>query len=565
MLSIHIALYILIWYNILCLTSLLASVTTNMTTKIEKKDKIISNAHQEDSFTEEMFDEFISPQSESFRVLAPIPDFIGYVSRGQYSFLSAERSVIYAVILNFLYLRRRAHEIEKYHNDIYDAVQQTVEEITGSDYTLSTFRADMEQLVSWNNLERRLEPYRMQRISDRRLQKFLYKLSDGTRSLLSSISSLVAPHELDKIILDQDNLYDIEELLDRVEKIRSSKLTDEHSLRRIARCFTDVNGKCMLIATEITEFGARIAAFNASPFHLETLPEIIDWLDRYVDQYLQRVAKHGPELYHRIRSWNSGPSRELLDMAFMATRQHYLSNPFAQPWIDKVQSTRELLYDTVPFFAPEGLFTELCQRVNEQVRALVRKIRRHLDDIRRRNIRIKALRARTREIMNCDDDSIEQVRAWLKELLSSAHQVNDRYVGTPSRRVAPPRPTYWRKRISRPAFKSSVLKKNTGSLEFKRELEKSKIARLGRFINNTLLEGKKEKNIEDIKLEHSTDVRSYLDAVKIFVLGRKREKIRLPYKLHPPKSPENMRAKFDGKKWKFVSPNYKLTSLKKLK
>jgi len=529
-----------------------------MTTNTENKEKIVINDHQKDSFTEDIFDELISTQPEIFRVLAPIPDFTGYVSRMQYAFLSAERSEIYAIILNFLYLRRRAHEIEKYHNDIYDAVQQTVEELTGQDYTLSTFRADMEQLVSWNNLERRLEPYRMQRISDRRLQKFLYKLSDGTRSLLGSLVTLVAPHELDNIILDQDNLYDIEELLDRVEKIRSSKLTDEHSLRRIARCFTDVNDKCMLIATEITEFGARIAAFNASPFHLETLPEIIDWLDRYVDQYLQRVAKHGPELYHRIRSWNSGPSRELLDMAFMATRQHYLSNPFAQPWIDKVQSTRSLLSDIVPFFAPEGLFTELCQRVNEQVRALVRKIRQHLDDIRRRNIRIKALRARTREIMNCDEDSIEQVRSWLKELLSSAHQINDRNGGTPSRRVAPPRPTYWRKRIMRPAFKSSVLKKNTGSLEVKRELEKSKIARLGRFINGTLLKGKKEKDVAEIILAEPTDVRSYLDAVKIYVLGKKREKLRLPYKLHPPKSNKPARAEFDGKDWKFISPNYKI-------
>ena len=293
---------------------------------------------------------------------------------------------------------------------------------------------------------------------------------------------------------------------------------------------------------------------------METLPEIIDWLDRYVDQYLQRVAKHGPELYHRIRMWNSGESRELLDMAFMATRQHYLSNPFAQPWIDKVQSTRELLSDIVPFFAPEGLFSELCQRVNEQVRALVRKIRQHLDDIRRRNIRIKALRARTKEVMRCDDDSLEQVRAWLKELIGSAHQVNDRNGGTPSRRVAPPRPTYWRKRLPRPAFRSSVLQKNTGSLELKRELEKSKIARLGQFVNGALLKGKKEKAVAEIELKEPVDVRSYLDSVKAYVLGRRREKTRLPYKLLPPDSSGKPQAKFDGKKWKFISPNYKIVA-----
>ena len=533
-----------------------------MTTNLENTEKIIPDVQEKDSFTEEMFDEFISPQSELFRVLAPVPDFIGHVSHEQYTFLSTERREIYSIILNFLFLRRRAHEIEKYHNDVYDAVQQTIEKLTGSDYTLSAFRADIEQLVSWKNIERRLEPYRMQRISDRRLQKFLYKLSDATRSLLDSLVTLVAPHELDRIQLDHDNLYDIEELLDRAEEIRSSKLTDENNLRRLARCFADINEKCMLIAMEITEFGARIAAFNTSPFQLESLPEIIDWLDRYVDQYLQRVAKHGPELYHRIRSWNSGQPRELLDMAFLATREHYLSNPFAQPWVDKIKSTNEILADTVPFYAPEGLFSELCQRVNEQVRALVRKIRQHLDDIRRRNIRIKALRARTKEIMHCDDESIEQVRSWMKELISSSHQVNDRSGGTPSRRVAPPRPTYWRRRLPRPAFKSSILQPNTGSLELKHELDRSKIARLGRFINDTLLEGKKEKMIAEIQFDEPTDIRSYLDAVKRFILGCKREKKSLPYKIKLPASKVNSRAEFNGKEWKFISPNYKIISTK---
>ena len=533
-----------------------------MTEEFDINTDLDSELLGEDFLTENIFEEFLSPQPELFREIAPVPDFISYVSRAQCAFLSAERSEIYSTILFFLFTRRRAHEIEKYHNDIYDAVQPTVEETTGEDYPLSAFRADMEQLVAWGNLERRLEPYRMQRISDRRLQKFLYKLSDSTRSLLDSLSAMLAPHELDKIKLDQDNLYDIEELLNRVEEIRESKHTDEYNLRRIARCFAEINEKCTLIATEITEFGARIATFNSSPFQLETLPEIIDWLDRYVDQYLQRVAKHGPELYHRIRAWNSGEARELLDMAFMATRQHYLSNPFAQPWIDKVQSTRELLSDIVPFFAPEGLFSELCQRVNEQVRALVRKIRQHLDDIRRRNIRIKALRARTKEVMHCDDDSLEQVRAWLKELIGSAHQINDRNGGTPSRRVAPPRPTYWRKRLPRPAFRSSVLRKNTGSLELKRELEKSKIARLGQFVNSKLLKGAKEKTVAEIKLEEAVDVRSYLDAVKAYVLGRRREKTRLPYKLLPPDSREKPRAEFDGKQWKFISPNYKVEAKK---
>ena len=219
------------------------------------KEKIdLMNTTNEDSLngsfdtlnTDELFEDLFIPQPELFRELAPMPDYIGYVSYEQYSFLSAERRNTYAIILNHLFLRRRAHEIEKYHNEIYDAVQPTIEELTETDYSMSAFRADMEQLVSWRNLERRLEPYRLQRISDRRLQKFLYKLSDGTRGLLESLSSLQPPHELDRIRLDQDNLFEIDELLERAEKIREMENRTEYDLRRLARSFSEITRRVII-------------------------------------------------------------------------------------------------------------------------------------------------------------------------------------------------------------------------------------------------------------------------------------------------------------------------------
>ena len=168
-----------------------------------------------------------APQLELFRELAPLPVFLQHVPAQHYLFLAAERRAIYATILNFLYLRRHAHEIEKYHNDIYDAVQPSLEEATASEYTLALFRADMDQLVAWGNLERRLEPYRLQRISDRRLQKFLYRLSEPTRSLFDSLVTLRPPREFERVLLDQDHLFDIEELLERAEKIHAKGAHDD--------------------------------------------------------------------------------------------------------------------------------------------------------------------------------------------------------------------------------------------------------------------------------------------------------------------------------------------------
>jgi hypothetical protein len=506
------------------------------------------------------------PQPELFRELAPEPGFLGCVPARHYLFLTAERRDVYAVILNFLYLRRHAHEIEKYHNDIYDAVQPTVESVTEADYSLGGFRADMEQLVVWGNIERRLEPYRLQHIADRRLQKYLYRLAEPTRALLDSLTTLRAPGDAERIMLDHDHLSAVEEHLGRAEQIRGdSRARNEDSLRRVARCFVDIDATCRDIATEITEFGARMATFNTAPFQLEELPEIIDWLDRYVEQYLQRVGRQGAEVYHHLREWNIGESRALLKTAEQSMREHVLANPLASQWISQIRTMDEILLDIVPFFAPEGLLAVLCQRVNEQVRALVRKIRQHLDDIRRRNVRMQALRRRTREVLQSDDTAVEELREFLKELVGSGHQVNDAGRGTPSRRAAPPRPTYWRRRVARPAFQSATLERKQGSVARARELERARMARLGAFINERLLAGTDKKRVGEVELETPVEVRMYVDAVKAYFIARERDRQRLAYRVVRPDEGEDAsveRAQFETEGWRFGTPDFTLEQRK---
>ncbi|NLF39990.1 DUF2397 family protein [bacterium] len=508
----------------------------------------------------------LTPQPDLFRELAPQPTFIESVPLTQFSFLATERRLVYATILYYLYLRRQSHEIEKYHNDVYDAVQPTIEGLIQNDYSLAAFRADMDQLVAWRNIERRLEPYRLQRISDRRLQKFLYRLSNETRCLIDSLATLRPPQDAERVFLDQDHLLDVEDYLLRAERIREATgERDEDTLRRLARCFVEIDTRCRRIATEITEFGARIAAFNNMPFQLESLADIIDWLDRYVEQYLQRVAKLGPTLYHRLREWEYGPSRELLEQAERATREHFMSNPLAGQWADRLRSTDEVLYEICPFFAPEGLFAELCERINEQVRSLVRKIRMHLDDIRRRNIRIQALRKRTRELMRAPEGPVDQVRRWLDELVGSGHQVNDAAGGTPRRRAAPPRPTYYRRRMARPPFQANLLEAKSGSMDLSRELERQRTERLTQFVVRNLLDEQPMRTMRGAQLEKPDDVRSYLDAVKTYFIGRRKLREQLGFVFIPPgerqltlDGDEETSAEFRGDGWRFVSPNYRV-------
>jgi hypothetical protein len=255
--------------------------------------------------------------------------------------------------------------------------------------------------------------------------------------------------------------------------------------------------------------------------------------------------------------WETGSERLLLENAHEATRAHFLANPLSGPWADQLRTTEEVMADIVPFFSPEGTFSELCQRVNEQVRILVRKIRQYLEDIRRRNIRIQALRKRTKEVMHSSNIPIDELRTWIEELYGSGHQFNDLAGGTPSRRAAPPRPTYWRRRVARPPFQGSILSRKKGTLELKRELEKARISRFGEFINEKLLRGDESHFISEVTLESPMDIRTYLDSVKSYAIGRKLERRRLPFRLIRPDR-ESAAVEFRGDKWKFSSPNYRI-------
>ena len=97
---------------------------------------------------------FDSTQLELFNEIAPLPSFLSKIPANTFAFLNSERRVVYSIILNFLFLRRQSHEIEKYHNDIFDALQVRIENITITDYTMTLFRSDIEppQLFNENQL-----------------------------------------------------------------------------------------------------------------------------------------------------------------------------------------------------------------------------------------------------------------------------------------------------------------------------------------------------------------------------------------------------------------------------
>ncbi|MBR5624484.1 DUF2397 family protein [bacterium] len=494
-----------------------------------------------------------SPERDLFQVMAPEPPFLDLLPSGQCAFLSSERRWYYATILYFLFLRRQAHEVEKYHNDIYDAVQVRLEE--EGPYSQQAFRADMEQLLIWGNVERRIEPKRLQHIADRRVQKFLYRLSDHTRAFLESLSLLKSVESLNAVSLDQDHLLDLQELVEKIGLcLGTGDRLSESELRRLGRNIAELDNRCRLISNEISDFGAKIATFNIEPFQLETLPDIIDRLARYVDQYLQRVANLTPPVYSALSRWNSQQGLAVLRRAREAMKAHAENNPLAGALAEQDDPAEQMLARLIPFFAPEGIFQLLCVRVNEQVRILISRIRQYLDDIRHRNIRIRVLRRRVHECITAPDSAFPEIRSFIRELMSTGQLVNDAGNGTPDDRVPPPRPNYWRRRATRPAFVNSAIIAKTGSAEASRELEKAKARRLRDFMRLKAYAHGQRGPVHFFSLKDMDDIRNYMDSVKFYKIGRKHG-IHLGYSLKQPDK-NAPQAEFKNIKWYFSSPDY---------
>lgn len=62
------------------------------------------------------------------------------------------------------------------------------------------------------------------------------------------------------------------------------------------------------------------------------------------------------------------------------------------------------------FFAGGGRLVELCSRIDESVRAVLRKMHRHLRELERRSARVEDLRARIAELPR--STRTRRKRAW---------------------------------------------------------------------------------------------------------------------------------------------------------
>jgi hypothetical protein len=460
-------------------------------------------------------------------------------------FLTSDRRRAYAAILWCLLLHRRSHEIEVYYDDLMVEAFDFVAAVEPGAYTPDVFRADVKQLEDWGNLApRRLEPRRIETLADRRLQKFLCRLDDETAAILEflearSRTEAAAFSDRGRHLL-RDAVERLAEALRLARQIASERAARaeppaagrDEDLIRLAHLCLEVDRKIDDTARELAAFDAALISFAVSPFRLETLAEVVDRLDRYVEDYVTEATERARVLYRTARNLLRPRLADVLAQSHEHVERRLRDDPLLGGTGTRagVRNVRLLVGDLVPFFAPGGRFDTLLERVHGSARDVVRRVHRHVENVRARNIRIETLRDRSREMAHVRDDAVERANAWVNGLFASAHVVTDLRCGTPDERSALPRPAR-RYEARRAVHRSDFLAEKRGHPGQSRALERLRLLQLGRFVDEKILQGADRASLAEATFAGRADFRSLIDAVKVHELRAGRARALLSYRI----------------------------------
>ncbi|MDA8180661.1 MAG: DUF2397 family protein [Desulfobacteria bacterium] len=523
---------------------------------------------------------------------------IGAIPGDRFRFLSAERRRAYAAILWLLLQHRRAHRIEVYYDDLMVESLDVVPGVEPGNYDADTFRADIAQLEDWGNLApRRLEPRRIETLADRHLRKFLCRLDDETAAILdflegrsrldaaalsghgshflrdaadrlnealrlaSMLRKKVAtpPDSGEEAAEDADSADFAMDGIDREGPEDADRAVADHEFRdkclRVAYLCAEVDRKVDDAARELSAFDAALVAFAVSPFRLEALAEVVERLERYVEDYIAEATERARKLHRTAKKLLGRGFTQTLRTTRDTVDRHLREDPFAAPsagsWPDPLSVCERL----VPFFAPGGQYDLLLERVHAAARDVVKRLHAHIAGVRARNIRIETLRDRSREMARIGEEEVAAANRWVNALFASAHLVTDLRTGTPDDRAPLPRPAR-RYRVVRGGRAGAYLSSKVGKPGQVRALHRGRLHELGRFVEERILRGEAAAPLSAADLEGIGDARTLMSAVKAHHLRAGRDRRYLSYRIARDKNPRNgERARFAFEEGEFDAPD----------
>ena len=200
---------------------------------------------------------------------------------------STERQKIYLAILFFLYEERLAHQIEIFHDDLYLKVTPDIESLTGQSYHEEFFRQDIEKLVEWGNIVRKLEGRRVRSLSDNSLRRNILKISEETFQLVRYLLQQARPGNRITANRGFFLLQDLNSMLDEFESHLESFFDgkyDNSLLQRSNHLIIEMDSKIDNAVAELTRLADHLHSFLeiGSAFQSETYEQIIAQLQSYI-------------------------------------------------------------------------------------------------------------------------------------------------------------------------------------------------------------------------------------------------------------------------------------------
>ncbi len=511
----------------------------------------------------------------------------------RFRFLSADRRRAYAAILWLLLHHRRAHRIEVYYDDLMVEALTVVPGVEPGSYDADTFRADIAQLEDWGNLApRRLEPRRIETLADRHLRKFLCRLDDETAAILDFLEGrsrldaaalsghgshflrdaadrlnealrlaenlrkevAATPASREEAVGDaasgteqEDSPEDAVPGPDGAEKNEFTMdviagedpgLTDREGwdrenrekCLRVAYLCAEADRKVDEAARELSAFDAALVAFAVSPFRLEALAEVVERLERYVEDYIAEATERARRLHRTAKKLLGRRFAQTLSKTREIVDRRLREDPFAAPSARTWPDPRAVCERLVPFFAPGGQYDILLERVHAAARDVVKRLHSHIAGVRSRNIRIETLRDRSREMARIGDEEVLAANRWVNALFASAHLVTDLRTGTPDDRAPLPRPAkrYQAIHIGRGGAYLTAKEGRPGQV---RALHRRRLYELGRFVEERILRDEAAALLSGAALEGIDDVRTLLAAVKAHDLRAGKDRRHLSYRI----------------------------------
>jgi len=414
---------------------------------------------------------------------------------------------------------RRAHELEPLHEDLYRRVVRA-QTVRDPGYSPESFAQDLTQLAGWGALERMAETLRIRGYRDNRRERFRYRLSEDAVALLEWLEARLQARLQGRLRDSRDRLTDVLGHLRETLRLLDEWRRGEHEPERARRAIyllSALDDAVHDISTELLEFRGGMLGFAASPYDPVALREILDWLERYVSIYLARVEALRADILGRVDVLAQPRYRRALAECREMLATELALTPRELRASAPLRSTDELLDAQTPFFASGGGLAQLCQRIDDSARGVLRKMHRHLRDVERRSARLLDLRARLTELAGLEAESDPRLATFTRALVGSAHVRLDRRAPPADARVVPPLPRTHKAptpgSISRPLRPKSLAAEEARALRAKREAE------LRVWLETRLMQGHERVVLSRAELAEPEAPRRWLDVARAQLLA----------------------------------------------